>query len=104
MFLSSDVGSPIADLESQFSDAWKFETLGESWWWDGRDEDGVEEPYTEWRPKGTYCAKGEPDGPFAVSTRHDSLSQYLFPLTAFRQLYLTALPPPRARHRPVWPV
>ena len=52
-FLSSDVGSPITELQRSFSPAWGFETLPERWWFQGG------ELTPEWRPPGTYVNPGE---------------------------------------------
>ena len=53
-YLSSDVGSPRAELQRDFSPAWSIsaDTLAEGWWFQG---DGS----AEWRPPGTYLHPGE---------------------------------------------
>ena len=69
LFLSSDVGSPIAELRGRFDPAWSFDSLSEPWWYQG--DPGA----AEWRPPGTYCAPGEPD--LAFSERMQLLVAFL---------------------------
>ena len=57
-YLSSDVGSPLAELQAAFAPEWRLsssDTLKEDWWFQG---DGA----AEWRAPGTYLHPGE-DGP-----------------------------------------
>ena len=55
LFLSSDVGSPIAELAQRFDQAWDLDgTLQERWWYQG------DEASNEWRPPGDYLVPGEP--------------------------------------------
>ena len=59
LFLSSDVGAPVAELAARF-DTWQIqETLQERWWFQG------DERAPEWRPAGTYLVPGEPQQAFA---------------------------------------
>ena len=61
LFLSSDVGSPVAELSSRFSPEWRLdEALDDGWWYQNADSD------TEWRPPGTYLTVGEPQHEFSA--------------------------------------
>lgn len=58
LYLSSDVGRPKKDLQSEFKD-WNFNNiLNNNPWWYQHDSKG-EGSYTEWRPKGKYLCEGE---------------------------------------------
>jgi broad specificity phosphatase PhoE len=70
LLLSSDVGSPLAELLRRFSRAWRLdEAVCEGWWYQGMDN----EP--EWRPPGTYLVRGEPQ--HAFTKRMSALIQKL---------------------------
>ena len=61
LFLSSDIGSPVAELSSRFSPAWRIgETLQDGWWYQGSAADA------EWRPPGAYLTAGEPQHAFSA--------------------------------------
>ena len=63
LFLSSDVGSPVAKLAARFDPEWRLrETLREWWWYQG-DASWKD---SEWRPPGKYLCAGEPRDVFAA--------------------------------------
>ena len=63
LFLSSDVGSPVAKLVARFDPEWRLqETLREWWWYQG----DVSWTDSEWRPPGKYLCAGEPRDVFTA--------------------------------------
>ena len=58
LFLSSDVGSPVADLlAARFDTSWNFDAVADPWWHQPTAD-------AEWRPPGKYCTHGEPQHAF----------------------------------------
>jgi len=59
LFLSSDVGAPVAELVERFDPAWRLEvSVTDGWWYQG------DPAQPEWRPAGAYLTPGEPQQAF----------------------------------------
>ena len=67
VYLSSDLGTPRAQLEKRWADVDFSELAHQDWWWTPKD---LTAP--DWRPTGHYPYPGEPDADF-----HDRMKRLL---------------------------